>query len=156
MTITTLCYIRHEGKVLMMLRTKKDHDPNEGKWIGVGGHLEENESPEDCLLREVREETGLILDSWKSRGIITFVNTEYETERMCLYEADAFHGVLKECDEGFLEWIPEDRIMDLNLWEGDRWFLEKMFREQGDISMKLVYDGDKLLHVIMNGKDIKG
>ncbi len=156
MTITTLCYIRKDGKVLMMHRTKKKDDPNEGKWIGVGGHLEEDESPEDCLLREVSEETGLILDSYRFRGIVTFVNPRYETEQMCLYEADSYHGELKDCDEGYLEWIPENDIDSLPLWEGDRWFLSRLFNETGDISMKLVYDGDELKSVIINGKDMMG
>lgn len=142
---TTLCYIEKDDKYLMLLRNKKKVDVNKGKWIGVGGHFEEGESPEECVLREVYEETGLTLTDYRLRGIITFTSDEWDTDYMHLYTATNFTGELKECDEGELKWIPKSEIMDLNLWEGDRVFLKMLFEDTGIFSMKLTYAGDILV-----------
>ena len=120
--LTTLCYIEKDGKYLMLHRVKKEKDVNKDKWIGIGGHFEEGESPEECLLREAKEETGLTLLSWQFRGIVTFIAEGWPTEYMCLYTADAFEGELRECSEGTLEWVKKEEIDRLNLWEGDRIF----------------------------------
>ncbi len=143
--VTTLCYIEKGDGYLMLHRIKKEEDVNAGKWIGVGGHFEDGESPEDCLLREVKEETGLHLLSYRLRGIITFVNTKYPTEIMFLYTADEYEGELKACDEGELRWIAKDEIFDLNLWEGDKIFLELLVKGEAFFTLKLIYDGDELV-----------
>ena len=109
--LTTLCYIEKDDSYLMLHRIKKKQDVNEGKWIGVGGHFEENESPENCLLREVKEETGLTLTSWRFRGIVTFIAKGWPTEYMCLYTADGFEGTLRECDEGELAWVAKKDVL---------------------------------------------
>ena len=142
---TTLCYIEQGSRCLMLHRTKKANDENEGKWIGVGGKCEEGESPEDCLLREVREETGLTLTKYQFRAILTFLSDEWETEYIHLYTASEFTGTLLECDEGNLEWIPKSEIDKLKLWEGDKIFF-KLLRETEDFfSLKLRYEGEKLV-----------
>ena len=138
---TTLCYIIKDGKVLMMLRNKKKQDINKNKWIGVGGHFEYGESPEECLLREAREETGLILKSYRMRGIVTFISGDGCTEYMSLYTADDFTGEIGECNEGTLEWIEKTRVYDLNIWEGDKIFFRLLEEDRGFFSLKLVYDG---------------
>lgn len=145
MKITTLCYIEKDGKYLMLYRGKKQDDCNHGKWIGVGGKFEEGESPQECLLREVKEETGLVLTSYQFRGLVTFVSDCWEQELMCLFTADGFEGELTECTEGTLEWMEKDKVMELNLWEGDRIFLEKLLREESFFSLKLRYEGEKLI-----------
>ena len=117
-SLTTLCYIERDGKYLMMHRNKKENDVNEGKWIGVGGHFEANESPDECLLREVKEETGLELMDYSCKGIVTFVSAKGVTEYMFLYHSNDFIGELKDCDEGELEWIDKSRLFDLELCEG--------------------------------------
>ncbi len=142
---TTLVYIEQDDSYLMLLRNKKENDENQGKWIGVGGHFEENESPEDCMLREVREETGLIPDDYRLRGVVTFVSDCYEGEYMYLFTASSFRGRLKECREGELHWIPKDQVFGLNLWEGDRAFLKLLLEDAGFFTMKLVYEGDRLV-----------
>lgn len=146
---TTLCYIENKetDQVLMLHRVKKINDVNHDKWIGVGGKCEENESPDECLLREVMEETGLELTAYSLRGIVTFVSDQCEGEYMFLYTADSFTGSLIDCDEGILEWIPRDKVMELPTWEGDRYFLEKLFSQDDFFTMKLVYEGDKLINV---------
>lgn len=148
---TTLCYIEQNDQYLMLLRNKKKNDENKGKWIGVGGHFEEGESPEDCLLREVSEETGLTLTDFRYRGIVTFVSDEWGTEYMHLYTAADFTGTLSECPEGELKWIAKKDILSLNLWEGDREFLKLLFEDSGFFSLKLSYKGDiltdKTLHI---------
>ena len=145
---TTLCYIEKDASYLMMHRVSKKEDPNAGKWIGVGGHFEEGESPEDCLLREVYEETGLKLTSYKLRGIITFVSDEWDTEIMHLYTADGFEGdidsVQEKCAEGILRWIPIGEVLNLNLWEGDRIFLKLLTEDKNIFSLKLRYEGENL------------
>ena len=144
---TTLCYIEKDDQYLMLLRNKKQQDENKGKWIGVGGHFEEGESPQECVLREVYEETGLTLTEYKFRGIVTFVSDEWGTEYMHLFTATGFTGELKECNEGTLKWIPKSEILDLNLWEGDRAFLKLLFEETEFFSMKLTYKGDELVEI---------
>ena len=144
--LTTLCYIEKDDCYLMMHRVSKKQDPNAGKWIGVGGHFEEGESPEECLLREVYEETGLRLTSYRLRGIITFVSDEWGTEFMHLYTADDYEGstesVQEKCGEGILKWIPKEEVLDLNLWEGDRIFLKLLMENENIFSLKLRYEGD--------------
>lgn len=150
--LTTLCYIEKDDSYLMLHRTSKKQDVNKGKWIGVGGHFETGESPEECLLREVKEETGLTLCSYRFRGIITFATDTTETEYMCLYTADGFTGELLECDEGKLQWVKKEDIWDLNLWEGDRIFLKLLMEDAPFFSLKLTYEKDRLKEVILNGE----
>lgn len=146
---TTLCYIEKENKYLMLHRTKKENDLNEGKWIGVGGKFEKDETPEECLLREVREETGLTLTRYKLRAVITFRSDKWETEYMYLFTADEFTGELMDCSEGELEWVDKDKILNLNIWEGDKIFLKKMIEEDHFFTLKVVYEGDKLVESVM-------
>ncbi|MDO4490626.1 MAG: 8-oxo-dGTP diphosphatase [Lachnospiraceae bacterium] len=148
--LTTLCYIEKEEQYLMMHRVSKKEDANAGKWIGVGGHFQPAESPDECLLREVWEETGLLLTSYRLRGIITFVSDEWGYEYMFLYTADGYEGSdhetdLSRCNEGVLKWIPKDKILDLNLWEGDRVFLKLLLENAGFFTLKLVYRGEELI-----------
>ncbi|MCR5546290.1 MAG: 8-oxo-dGTP diphosphatase [Lachnospiraceae bacterium] len=145
----TLCYIKNNDKYLMLHRTKKKDDPNEGKWIGVGGHIEEGETPEECVLREVKEETGLNLTSVKLCGLIVFVSDTYETEYMFLFTADAFTGeLIKDCNEGDLAWVEKENVMSLPMWEGDREFLPLIMEDDTEFfTMKLVYEGEKLCKV---------
>lgn len=152
---TSLCYIKFQNKVLMLHRTKKHGDPNEGKWIGIGGKFNENESPEECMLREVSEETGMNLKSWRYRGIVTFVSDMWEGEYMHLFTAEATDFEVSLCDEGELQWIDEDQIPDLNLWEGDRVFLDLLRKNEPFFSLKLIYEGDKLKEALLNGCDLK-
>lgn len=151
---TTLCYITRGSEYLMLHRVKKKNDENEGKWIGVGGKLEPNESPDECLLREVREETGLRLTSWRYRGIVTFVSDLWEGEYMHLFTADGFEGELQSCDEGELAWIDRKDIPNLPQWEGDRVFLRLLDEEIPFFSLKLCYTGDRLTKAILNGNPI--
>lgn len=146
MILSTVCYIEKEGKYLMLHRTKKKNDINEGKWLGIGGKFEDKESPEDCIIREVKEETGLTLNSVKLRGILTFINTICETEYIFVFTSDDFIGELIECNEGELKWVNKDKVTSLNLWEGDKIFVEKIKEESPFFMIKYVYDGDTLLH----------
>lgn len=148
---TTLCYLEQDGQYLMLHRVKKSHDVNHGKWIGVGGKFEFQESPEDCLLREVREETGLTLKSWRYRGIVTFVYNDDEAEYMHLFTADGWTGTLRDCAEGELRWVPRDEVGKLNLWEGDRIFLSLLARDEPFFSLKLTYRDDDLVGAVLNG-----
>ena len=154
MQMTTLCYIENDEKYLMLHRVKKKEDINKNKWIGVGGHANEWESPEECLVREVKEETGLTLTSYKFRGIITFISNECESEIMCLFTADKFTGNIIECDEGDLEWVKKKDVIKLPMWEGDRIFLDIIERDDPFFSLKLVYKGDRLMDAVLNGKRI--
>lgn len=148
---TTLCYIERDDSYLMMHRVKKEKDINKDKWVGVGGHFEEGESPEECLLREVREETGLELTSWKLRGIITFVTDVQQTEYMFLYTADGYTGEIIECNEGNLEWVKKSDVYDLPIWEGDKVFFRLMEEDVPVFSLKLRYEGDMLVETVLNG-----
>ena len=150
MNFTTLCYIEKENKYLMLHRTSKKKDGNKDKWIGVGGHFEKGESPEECLLREVKEETGLELTSYQFRGIVTFISNEWPDEYMCLYTADRYTGDIGNCDEGELVWVEKEKIMDLNIWEGDKIFLKLLMENQPFFSLKLEYKGDKLVNTVLN------
>lgn len=153
--LTTLCYIEKDDQYLMLHRISKKNDVNKDKWIGIGGHFEEGESPEECLLREAKEETGLILTSWKFRGIVTFVAEDWPPEYMCLYTADGFEGEMVSCNEGVLEWVPKKDLMKLNLWEGDKIFLKLMAEDAPFFSMKLMYRGDTLVHASVDGKELE-
>ena len=144
MKLTTLCYIEKDGCYLMLHRTKKQHDVNHDKWIGVGGKFEPNEMPEECLLREVKEETGIFLLNYLYRGILTFIADGWESEYIHLYTATEFTGELTECTEGTLEWVPKEQIETLPIWEGDKIFLQLLMEDAGFFSLKLRYQGDEL------------
>ena len=145
MLCTTICYLERDGKYLMLLRNKKAHDVNEGKWIGVGGKFEQGESPEECVRREVEEETGLVIDRLLMRGMLTFSSEGWEEELIFVFTADQFHGTLTDCAEGELRWIAKTELMELNLWEGDRIFLELLLKGSPFFSLKLSYRGDELV-----------
>ena len=148
---TTLCYIEKDCKYLMLHRIKKENDENRDKWIGVGGKLEEKESPYDCIKREIKEETGLTVNDPRYRGVITFVSDKYETEIMHLFWTDNFSGdILKECDEGELCWIDKRKLLELPIWEGDKIFLKLIDSTNDFFSLKLVYNGDKLIGYYIN------
>ena len=154
--LSTLCYIEQDGKYLMLHRTVKENDVNKDKWIGVGGHFEHGESPEECLLREVKEETGYTLTSWKYRGIVTFVYGEDTVEYMSLYTADGFTGEPIECDEGELEWVDKKDIPALELWEGDKIFFRLLDMEREFFSLKLVYNrSDVLQYAALDGVSLE-
>ena len=144
MKLTTLCYIEKDGCYLMLHRTKKEHDVNHDKWIGVGGKFEPDEMPEECLLREVKEETGLTLLNYRYRGILTFIANGWESEYIHLYTASEFEGELAECEEGTLEWIPKSQIDSLPIWEGDKIFFRLLAEDCGFFSLKLRYENDTL------------
>lgn len=152
--LTTLCYIEKDGQYLMLHRVSKKNDVNKDKWIGIGGHFEEGESPEECLLREAKEETGLTLTSWKFRGIVTFIAEGWPSEYMCLYTADGFEGTLTPCREGTLEWVPKSELLKLNLWEGDKIFLKLIAEDAPFFSLKLTYQGDELTYAALDGRQL--
>jgi 8-oxo-dGTP pyrophosphatase MutT (NUDIX family) len=150
--VTTLCYLERDGQYLMLHRVKKEHDVNKDKWIGVGGHAEEGESPEDCVIREVREETGLTLTSYRLRGVVTFLSGKGDYEYMFLFTASGWSGEETACDEGDLEWVDKDKVWDLNIWEGDKIFFRLLDEDASFFSLKLVYDGtDRLERAVLNG-----
>ncbi len=155
---STLCYLsrpgREEPEILLLHRVKKKNDINHDKWIGVGGKFEEGESPEDCLLREVWEETGLTLRSFRYRGIVTFVSDQQETEYMHLFTSADFEGETRECDEGEPVWMPKSRMAKLPQWEGDRIFLRLIEEEAPFFSLMLRYEGERLVFAALNGKEI--
>ena len=150
--MTTLGYIETRESYLMLHRVKKEQDVNEGKWIGIGGKFEYGESPEECMIREAKEETGLAVTSMKFRGILTFICDKQDPEYICLYTIDGFSGQLKECDEGELLWVPKDEIFGLNLWEGDRIFFDLLQKDVPFFSLKLCYEGEQLLEAVLNGE----
>ena len=156
MGLTTLCYIEKENKYLMLHRIVKKHDINKDKWIGVGGHFEHGESPEDCMFREVREETGLVPVQYRLCGVVTFLSDmgiEKEAwEYMFLYHITDYKGTIKECDEGVLEWVPKKDLLNLELWEGDRLFLRYMDEGAPFFSLKLTYVEGNLMAAVLDGK----
>ena len=155
MKMTTLCYLERDGRYLMLHRTKKHNDENRDKWIGVGGKFEAEESPEDCMRREILEETGLTVSNYAYRGVVTFVSNEYGTEYMHLFTVTDWTGTVKECDEGELAWIEKTKLLSLPMWEGDRIFLGLIDSPDTPFfSLKLVYAGDRLTHAELNGKPI--
>lgn len=154
MVLTTLCYIENEESYLMLHRVKKEKDVNKDKWIGVGGKFEPDESPEECLLREVKEETGLTLTSYRLRGILTFLSEGWESEYIFLYTADGYEGEIGECSEGTLRWVKKQEIVSLNLWEGDKIFFRLLNENAPFFSMKLCYQGDELKEVVLDGNRI--
>ena len=151
---TTLGYIERDGCYLLLHRIKKENDLNKDKWIGIGGKLEENESPEEGMLREAKEETGLTVYAPRYCGIVTFVSDVWEGEYMHLFHITDFDGQLCECDEGVLEWIPKERLAKLPQWEGDKLFLRLMQENIPFFSLKLQYEGDRLLCATLNGKQL--
>ena len=157
--LTTLCYIEKDEKYLMLHRVLKKNDINKDKWIGVGGHFEKGERPEDCLLREVKEETGLTLTSYRFRGLITFTfssqGRETDTEYMCLYTANGYEGELISCSEGNLEWVNKKDIFSLKLWEGDKIFFRLLQEERQFFSLKLVYQDDELREAVLDGEKLE-
>ncbi len=153
---TSLCYIRRGGEVLLMHRVKKAHDENRDKWIGIGGKFEDGESPEECLLREVREETGLTLTSYRFRGVVTFLCPPWETEYMFLFTAGSWTGTLTDCDEGDLAWVDKTAVTSLPIWEGDKIFLRLLAEDAPFFSLKLVYEGNELCSAVLNGTEAVG
>ena len=149
---TTLVHLERDGKYLMLHRVRKEHDENHDKWVGIGGKFEPGESPEDCALREVREETGLTMSSWSYRGIVTFVSDEWGTEYMHLFHSADFEGTVKDCDEGVLEWVDKRALYDLPIWEGDKIFLRLLDTDRPFFSLKLRYQGDRLMEAVLDGK----
>ena len=152
---STLCYITRGNEVLMLHRVKKKNDINKDKWIGIGGKVEFEESPDECLLREAKEETGLTLTSWRCRGVVTFLNDGCEGEYMYLFTADGFEGELKECDEGDLQWISREFLDALPKWEGDKIFLDLLWQEAPFFLLTLRYHNDKLVEAVLDGKKIR-
>lgn len=150
MKLTTLCYIEKDDKYLMLHRVKKENDENHDKWIGVGGKFEDGESPEECLLREVKEETGLTLTAYRFRGIVSFLSDKWENEYMHLFTATGFEGELSDCDEGELLWVPKTELGSLRLWEGDKIFFKLLDEETGFFSLKLSYKGDELVETVIS------
>ena len=152
---TTLCYIKCEECTLMLYRNKKENDENAGKWVGIGGKFEAGESPEDCLLREVREEAGIALESYSLRGIVTFVSDEWGTEYMFLYTASVENTSLCDCNEGDLYWIEDAKLPTLAMWEGDRIFFDLLQKDEPFFSLKLIYSGEALTGAFLNGKQME-
>ena len=153
---STLCYIENDrGEYLMLHRVKKENDANHDKWIGIGGKFEDGESPEECVLRETREETGLTLTDYRYRGLVTFVSDRWETEYMHLFTASGYTGAIHECDEGLLEWIGKAELLALPQWEGDRIFLRLLDQDVPFFSLKLRYEGEKLRQAVLNGEELE-
>lgn len=154
MRATTLCYLERDEQYLMLHRVRKKNDPNHDKWIGVGGGIEEDETPEQCLLREVREETGFTLTGYEKRGVIDFISDVCEDEVMHLYTAHSWVGEMTDCDEGVLQWVDKDQVCDLPLWEGDRVFLRLLTEDAPCFHLRLEYRGDALARAVLNGKEM--
>ena len=155
MTLTTLCYIEKDNSYLMLHRVKKEHDINKDKWIGIGGHFEPGESPDDCVIREAKEETGLTLTSYRLRGILTFLCDDITDYYIFLYTADGFTGDLKPCNEGTLEWVPKSEIPFLDLWDGDLIFFKLLEENAPFFSLKVRYVDNVLIEAVLNGKEIE-
>lgn len=156
MVNTTLCYITRGDEVLMLHRVKKKNDINQDKWIGIGGKFEGEESPDECLLREAKEETGLTLENWRCRGVVTFLcGDSSQNQFMYLFTADRFSGRLKECDEGDLQWVRRDFLNQLPKWEGDQIFLDLLWKDAPFFLLKLRYDADTLTEAVLNGQRIR-
>lgn len=155
MKYTTVCYIEKDDSYLMLHRIKNENDANHDKWIGIGGKFLDGESPEDCVLREVYEETGLTLKSWRYRGIVTFVSDRWETEYMHIFTSDSFSGSLIDCDEGVLEWVKKEELNSLPLWEGDKIFHRLINEGAPFFSLKLRYEGESLVFAALNGRQIE-
>ncbi len=156
MKLTTLVYLERAGEYLMLHRTKKENDINREKWIGVGGKFEAGESPEDCMRREVKEETGYTVTSFRLRGIVTFLSDEAPAEYMFLYTVDGWTGEEQVCDEGELAWIRREELRRLSMWEGDRIFLRLLEQEHPFFSLKLTYTGERLTSAVLDGRVIGG
>ena len=155
MLCSTLCYLERGDEYLMLHRVKKDHDVNQGKWIGVGGKFQDGESPEECILRECLEETGLTLTEYRYRGLVTFVSDEAPTEYMHLFTASAWTGELTECSEGDLEWVPKEKVCGLPIWEGDKIFFRLLEEERPFFSLKLSYSAENiLLRAALDGREL--
>lgn len=152
---TTLCYVTRGDQVLMLHRVKKKNDLNQDKWIGIGGKFEGEETPDECLLREAWEETGLKLTSWRCRGVVTFLSDRWPAEFMYLFTADGFEGELKTCDEGDLQWVSREFISQLPQWEGDKIFLDLLWKDAPFFLLKLRYEGEVLAEAVLNGERIK-
>ena len=151
----TLCYLENDrGDSLMLHRVKKKNDVNHDKWIGVGGKFEDGESPEECLLREVREETGFTLTNYRYRGIITFVSEGWPTEYIHLFTADGWTGEMRECDEGDLAWVPKAEVPNLPIWEGDRVFFRLLAENRPFFSLKMCYQGDTMVYAALDGREL--
>ena len=152
---TTLCYLEQNGSWLLLHRNKKKNDPNHDKWIGIGGKFENEESPDECLLREAKEETGLTLTSWQCRGVVTFLNDTCEGEYMYLFTADGFTGEMIQCNEGDLQWVEREFLDTLPKWEGDRIFLDLLWQNAPFFLLTLRYHGDTLVEAVLNGEKIR-
>ncbi len=153
---STLCYVLRGDEVLMLHRVKKAHDVNKDKWIGIGGKFEQDETPDECLLREAKEETGLTLTRWRCRGVVTFLtNGGFEGEYMYLFTADGFEGTLSACDEGELAWVGRDFLDRLPKWEGDAIFLKLLWEDAPFFLLKLRYEGDRLVEAVLNGEKLR-
>lgn len=152
---TSLCYIKRDNSYLMLHRVKKENDANHDKWIGIGGGFEPGESADDCVLREVKEETGLTLLSYSLRGIIDFISDQWEDEQMYLYTSDQWSGEMIECDEGNLEWVDCDLITSLSIWEGDKIFLDLLANGAPFFQLRLQYNGEQLVSAVLNETELK-
>lgn len=152
---TTLCYLERDGQYLMLHRVRKKNDPNHDKWIGVGGGMEEGETPEECLLREVREETGFTLVEYQKRGVVDFISDVCENEVMHLYTASRWSGEMIDCNEGVLKWVNRDAVVHLPLWAGDRVFLRLLAENVPPFHLRMEYRGDALIRVLLNGEEIE-
>ena len=155
MQYTTLCYPEREGKYLMLHRVKKEKDANRDKWIGIGGKFLDGESPEECMLRECMEETGLRISRWRYRGIVTFVSDRWESEYMHLFTATEWDGEMRPCDEGELAWVDKEAVCSLPIWEGDKIFLRLLAENAPFFSLKLSYEGEKLRYAALDGKPLQ-